>query len=72
MRPAFRRARPDGTYHWIWDETLVLHEADDQPARIVGFLADVTDQHQVADERLQLAAALDQTTDAIFLIAATA
>src|SRR5688500_14395245 len=65
----YRFLHGDGTYHWIVDENLVIHEAEDQPARIVGFLADVTDQHLIADERAMLSAALDQTTDAILMIA---
>ena len=64
----YRFLHGDGTYHWILDENLVIHEADDQPARIVGFLADVTEQHHLAAERVLLAAAMDQTTDAILLI----
>ena len=64
----YRFLHGDGTYHWILDENLVIQDADDQPTRIVGFLADVTDQHEVADERVLLAAALDQTTDAILMI----
>ena len=64
----YRFLHGDGTYHWILDENLVIHEADDQPARIVGFLADVTEQRHLADEHLLLAAAMDQTTDAILLI----
>lgn len=63
----YRFLHGDGTYHWILDENLVVHGADDRPARIVGFLADVTDQHRRADERLQLAAAVDQSSDGIFL-----
>jgi PAS domain S-box-containing protein len=63
----YRFLHGDGTYHWILDENLVVHEADGQPARIVGFLADVTDQHRRTDERLQLAAAVDQSSDGILL-----
>ncbi len=65
----YRFLHGDGTYHWILDENLVVDPVGDQPARIVGFLADVTDQHQVSDEHLQLAAAIDQTTDGILLCA---
>ena len=65
----YRFLHGDGTYHWILDENIVVDPAGDQPARIVGYLADVTDQHQVSDEHLQLAAAIDQTTDGILLCA---
>ncbi len=63
----YRFLHGDGTYHWVLDENIVVHEADDQPARIVGFLADVTEQHEAADQRLLLAAAMDQTTDGILM-----
>ena len=63
----YRFLHGDGTYHWILDENLVVEEADEQPARIVGFLADVTDQHEAADKQLLLAAAMDQTTDGILM-----
>lgn len=63
----YRILHGDGTYHWVLDENLVVHEADDQPARIVGFLADVTEQHAAADQQLLLAAAMDQTTDGVIL-----
>ena len=65
----YRFLHGDGTYHWILDENIVVDSAGDKPARIVGFLADVTDQHQVSAEHLQLAAAIDQTTDGILLCA---
>jgi PAS domain S-box-containing protein len=63
----YRFLHGDGTYHWILDENLVIDEPGDLPARIVGFLADVTDLHEVSDERVLLAAVMDQTTDAILL-----
>ena len=63
----YRFLHGDGTYHWILDENLVVDEADEQPARIVGFLADVTEQHNRGDQQLLLAAAMDQTTDGILM-----
>ncbi len=63
----YRFLHGDGTYHWILDENLVVHEQDDEPARIVGFLADVSDQHRAADQQALLAAAMDQTRDGVVL-----
>jgi PAS domain S-box-containing protein len=63
----YRFLHGDGTYHWIMDENLVIDSAEDGPARIVGFLADVTDDHQIAHDQVLLAAAMDQTTDAVLL-----
>jgi PAS domain S-box-containing protein len=64
----YRFLHGDGTYHWVFDENVVIDDAGGQNVRIVGFLADVTEQHEAADQQQLLAAAMDQTTNGILLL----
>ncbi len=61
----YRFLRGDGTYRWLRDESRVVRDHDGSPREIVGYMADITEQHQVSAERRMLASAMDQTTDGI-------
>ena len=63
----YRFRHGDGSYHWIRDENTVVVGADGTPVEIVGYLADITDQHRIAEDRVRLAAAMDQTTDGVVM-----
>ena len=63
----YRFLHGDGTYHWVRDENTVVVDADGTPVEVVGYIADITDQHQLAEDRARLASAMDQTTDGVVM-----
>jgi PAS domain S-box-containing protein len=48
----YRILHPDGTVHWLQTKGRVFLDAEGKPARLVGFMLDVTERH-VAEEELQ-------------------
>lgn len=63
----YRFLHGDGSYHWLRDENRVVAGPNGAPAEVVGYLADISDQHRLMEERTKLAAAMDQTTDGVVM-----
>jgi PAS domain S-box-containing protein len=63
----YRGLRPDGSIRLIHDEAEVIRGEDGAPIRMVGTVQDVTEQVAAEAERATLAAAVEQTADAVWI-----
>ncbi|MBD2343069.1 PAS domain S-box protein [Anabaena subtropica] len=50
----YRFLHKDGTYHWLYDQGLVVQDDTANPVEIVGYLIDITDRKQL-EEYLKVA-----------------
>ena len=63
----YRAIRPDGTIRILRDETEAVLGPSGEVIRLVGTIRDVTEQLAADAERATLAAAVDQTADAVWI-----
>ncbi len=63
----YRGIRADGSIRLIHDEAEVFRDPSGIPLRMVGTVQDVTERVAADSERARLAAALEQTADAIWI-----
>lgn len=50
----YRFLHKDGTYHWLYDQGLIVRDDTANPVEIVGYLIDITDRKQL-EEYLKIA-----------------
>jgi PAS domain S-box-containing protein len=63
----YRVLRPDGSIRIVHDEATVIRDGDGAPVRVVGTVQDITERVAAEAERAQLAAAVEQTADAVWI-----
>jgi PAS domain S-box-containing protein len=63
----YRGLRPDGSIRLIHDEAQVIRDESGVPIRMVGTVQDITDRVTADAERATLAAAVEQTADAVWI-----
>ena len=63
----YRALRPDGTVRLIRDDAELIRDEHGAPSRLVGTVRDITDQVAADVERVRLATAVEQTSDAVVI-----
>ena len=63
----YRAVWPDGSIRIIHDEAELIRDASGAPARMVGTVQDITERVAAEGERARLAAAVEQTADAVWM-----
>lgn len=56
----FRVVWPDGSEHWMAGRGRVVTGREDRPANLAGTMLDITEQHRLQEEKLQMEAHLRQ------------
>ncbi len=63
----YRAVWPDGRVRFIHDEGEVLRDPSGAPARMVGFVQDVTETAAAEAERTRLVSAIEQASDSVLI-----
>ncbi len=63
----YRVLRPDGSIRIVHDASAVIRDDGGTPIRVVGTVQDITERVATEAERAQLAAAVEQTADAVWM-----
>ena len=63
----YRAVRPDGSIRILHDEAELVQEERGAPARMIGTVQDITERVAADRERTRLAAAVEQTSDAVLI-----
>ncbi len=63
----YRSLRADGTVGLVHDVAEVIRDASGTPIRMVGTVQDITERVAADEERARLAAAVEQTADAVWI-----
>ncbi len=63
----YRILLPDGEVRWISTRSFPIRDGRGETYRVAGFSIDVTERHQLAEEREMMAWALEQSADAVMI-----
>lgn len=63
----YRILTPDGTIRWINTRSFPIHDGNGEIYRVAGFSIDVSERHQLAEEREMMAWALEQSADSVMI-----
>jgi PAS domain S-box-containing protein len=63
----YRLQHKDGSYHWVQDNNLVVHDATGNSKHAVGVWTDITERKQAEDRLLQQADIINRAHDAIIV-----
>jgi PAS domain S-box-containing protein len=63
----YRTVRADGTIRILHDEAELVRDPSGSPVRMIGTVQDITERVAAERERMRLAAAVEQTSDAVLI-----